>query len=241
MVITPTEQLLNTSRAEIIELISKTFSVVTHDKFDYKSGWLIFEAASQDILKDFLSKKFPKAKIRKAEGKNEYPDVTLETEDGKFAIDIKASANEKDPEFDIARIDTMIKSRINVFKEEWEIVIKYEKKSGKLVDVYFTLLREIVGVHKLSGGIKYRLYDGKVRPKSWKDFDGNKIYWATKENFIKGIKMSFDYRWTALISNHLVPNLNKEEKAGYIKLFENPIHLEEDLEDEDEDGNEESE
>lgn len=232
MAITATEKILDESKAEIIELISKTFSTATHDKFDYKSGWLIFEAAAQDALADFLSKKFPKGNIQKAKGKNEYPDVSLETEDGKFAIDVKASASEKDPEYDIARIDTMMKSRIDVFTEEWEIVIKYEKKSGKLVSVFFSLLREIVGVHKLSGGIKYRLYDGKVRPKSWKDFDGNKIYWSTKEEFTNGIKKAFDYRWTALISNHLVPNINDEEKSGYIKLFEKPIHLEEDLEDE---------
>lgn len=239
MAATQTEQLLNDSKAEIIKSISQALTSVKKEKFDYKSSGLIFEVTAQDALIGLLSKIFPKGNIRKAKGKNEYPDVSLETGDGKYAIDIKASAGDKDPEFDIARIDTMMNTRINVFKEEWEIVIKYEKKSGKLIDVFFMLQREIVGVHKLSGGIKYRLYDGKVRPKSWKDFDGNKIYWATKEDFIKGIKISFDYRWTALISNHLVPNINDEEKARYTKLFENPIHLEEDLEDEN--GNEETE
>lgn len=223
---------MNESKAEIIELISKTFLDVTHDKFDYKSGWLVFEAAVQETLINYLSKKIKNAKIYKAEGKNEYPDVTVETEDGKFAIDVKASTSEKDPEFDIARIDTIKKSRLDIFTDEWEIIIKYEKKSGRLVNVFFLLLREIAGIHKLSGGIKYRLYDGKVRPKSWKDFDNEKVYWHSKEEFLNGIKKAFDYRWTALISNHLVPNIGDEEKKKYVALFENPIHLEEDQEEE---------
>lgn len=227
MKIKSTEEVINDLRVEITDLITTLFLDEAHANFDYKSGWLIFEAAAQEALINFFSTKFPEAVIQKAKGKNEYPDIYLITDDGKFAIDIKASASEKDPEFDIARIDTITKSRIDIYNEEWEIVIKYEKKSGKLVYVFFMMLREIVGVHKLSGGIKYRLYDGKVRPKSWKDFDNGVIYWNSKDDFKNGIKKSFDYRWTALISNHLVPNINEDEKKHYVSLFEKPIFLEE--------------
>lgn len=235
MAISKTEQIINDSQKEIIDLIIQTFAAVKDGNFKYKTAWSNFEEVVQDCIVKYFKLKFPKGKFIIPDGKNTYPDIGLQTDDGNFAIDIKTSEGSKNPEFDMARLDTMVEKRIDVFLEEWEIVIKYDKKTGSILKVYFNLFREIVGKHKFSGGIKYRPYDGKVRPKTWDDMEKNVVYWDSKEKYLKGIEMSTKYRWKANISTHLAPILSEEEKEEFKKLFDNPVDIPEES-DEDENG-----
>jgi hypothetical protein len=128
--------------------------------------------------------------------------------------------NSKDPWFDMARIDTMMEDRIEKYVEEWEFVIRFDSSNGKFIKAYFSLFREVVGIRAECSGIKYRPYDGKVRPKSWADFDNNKVYWDTKEKFLEGIEKSLKHRWKENIKMHLVPKLSAAEKEEFRKLFD---------------------
>ncbi len=137
----------------------------------------------------------------------------------------------------MARLDTMLESRITKYIEEWELVIKFRNTDGKFIKAFFNLFREVVGNHKFSGGIKYRPYDGKVRHKTWAEFDNNVIYWDTKEKFLEGIEKSIKYRWKSNIAKHLAPKLSNDEKEEFKKLFDSPIQLPEEP---DEDENSQS-
>lgn len=125
----------------------------------------------------------------------------------------------KNPWFDMARLDTVEKKRINPYDEEWELVIKYDSETKKFLKAYFNLFREIVGKRNDCNGVKYRPYDGKLRPKSWADFENNKIYWQTKENFLKGIRNSKIHRWREYIRKILIPILTNNEKKEFKRLF----------------------
>ncbi len=46
-----------------------------------------------------------------------------------------------------------------------------------------------VGKNQESGGILYRPYDGKIRPKSWAMFDAGTCYWKNKAEFLDGLKI----------------------------------------------------
>jgi hypothetical protein len=75
------------------------------------------------------------------------------------------------------------------------------------------------GIRSECNGVKYRPYDGKLRPKDWTDFESNKTYWPTKEKFLEGIKNSQKHRWKVLIKDTLIPILNKEDKKDFSNLF----------------------
>ena len=117
-----------------------------------------------------------------------------------------------------ARLDTILAKRIYKFDEEYDIIIKYDKKSKKVINVYFELLRDTVGKTK-DGGIKYRPYDGKLRPKNWKDFENEVTYWNNKEEFIKEIKRTQIQRWKRYIITIMRPVLTDNEKVEFKKLF----------------------
>lgn len=79
-------------------------------------------------------------------------------------------------------------------------------------------MRETVGIREECRGVKYRPYDGKVRPKSWADFDNGVVYWKTKDAFLKGIEISKKYRMKELIKEHW-KNLTEEERQEYRDSF----------------------
>lgn len=187
---------------------------------DYKIVWKQLQDIAVKEIVTILKTNFRGCIITITESKSTYPDIKMKYKGGKFAIDIKSNESQKDPWFDMARLDTVEKKRINSYDEEWELVIKYDSETKKFLKAYFNLFREIVGKRNECDGVKYRPYDGKLRPKNWDDFENNKIYWHTKEDFLKGIRNSKIHRWKELIKKTLIPILTSKEKNRIKKLFD---------------------
>ncbi|MBD3351143.1 MAG: hypothetical protein GF364_06630 [Candidatus Lokiarchaeota archaeon] len=209
---------INSLKSKFEEKITCAFSKIELD--NYQIAWKNTQDITTKEVKRILENEFDSIDITIPKSKSTYPDIKIENEDGIFAIDIKSNESQKNPWFDMARLDTIFQERINKYDEEWEIVIKYDSETKKFLDVYFLLFREVVGIRDECNGVKYRPYDGKIRPKSWKDFDNNVIYWKTKEEFLIGIKNSLKHRWKKNIEEHLIPKLNIDEKIEFRKLFE---------------------
>ena len=119
----------------------------------------------------------------------------------------------------MGRLDTFVATRLDRYIEEWELVIKYDSVGKKFIEAYFLLFREAVGIREECNGIKYRPYDGKIRPKSWSDFKNEKVYWRTKDEFFLGLRRSIVNRWKNNIEEFLVPQLSKKEKEMFKCLF----------------------
>ena len=165
---------------------------------DYMIVWKQFQNIAVQTITTILENNFVGCKIILPKTKSVYPDIKLEVDGSIFAFDIKSNESQKEPWFDMARLDTLIAGRLNKH-EEWELVIKYDSKTKKLIQIYFGLFREIVGRRNDCNGVKYRPYDGKLRPKSWSDFENRIIYWNSKEEFLHGIENSQKQRWKKLI------------------------------------------
>lgn len=187
---------------------------------DYEIVWKQLQTIASKVIKIILEKEFPGCKITIAKSKSTYPDVKMEYGGYIFAFDIKSNETQKEPWYDMARIDTIIEKRIDVYDEEWELVLRYDSVSKKFIKSYFSLFRKAVGKNDETRGIKFRPYDGKVRPKSWDDFDKNIVYWKTKEEYMEGIRKSQVKRWERLIRTVLVPILDVKEKVKFKSLFD---------------------
>ena len=209
---TQTEKIINAHKNELVEVVNSKLKKLTSGTEDYITAWKKLQDVAVEEMIVVLQRILPDSVISSPTSKSTYPDIKISNEEGTFAIDIKANESSKDPWFDMARLDTMLEERISKYIEEWEMVLKYDSTNGKFVCCYFNLFREVVGIREECSGIKYRPYDGKVRPKSWADFTSNKIYWDTKEKFLEGIERS--------LKHHLVPKLSEEEKEDFKKLFE---------------------
>ncbi len=234
---TKTEEIINALKPEIIKIVTERLTAVTKETHDVAIAWKKMQDDAVKVIVELLSQRLPKSKISSPKAKSTYPDIKIINEEGAFAIDIKVNEDSKNPWFDMARLDTMLESRINKYVEEWELVIKFRNTDGKFIKAFFNLFREVVGNHKFSGGIKYRPYDGKVRPKTWAEFENNVIYWDTKEKFLEWIEKSIKYRLKSNIAKHLAPKLSNDEKEEFKKLFDSPIQLPEEP---DEDENSQS-
>lgn len=209
---------INNLKFKFVENISSAFNKIELD--NYQIAWKNLQDIAAKEVKKILLNEFNIIDITIPKSKSTYPDIKIENEDGIFAIDIKSNESQKNPWFDMARLDTILEERIKKYVEEWEIVIKYDSETKEFIKAYFLLFREVVGIRDECKGVKYRPYDGKIRPKSWEDFDNNVIYWKTKDEFLIGIKNSLKHRWKKNIEKHLIPKLNSDEKREFRELFE---------------------
>jgi hypothetical protein len=217
---TKTEKIINGLKGEILKLVNPKLSQNKEGTKDVAIAWKkMQDVAAEEIIK-LLLVHLPESNITSPVAKSTYPDIKIVNAEGQFAIDIKVNEDSKDPWFDMARLDTMMDDRLGKYVEEWEFVIRFDSSNGKFIKAYFNLFREVVGIRKECDGIKYRPYDGKVRPKTWADFDNEVIYWDSKEKFIEGIEKSLKHRWKLNIINHLVPKLSDDEKSEFKKLFD---------------------
>ncbi len=186
---------------------------------NYKIVWNQLESLASPEIEKILKSNFSNCKIIFAKSKSAYPDIRVEFKELRIAIDIKSNESSKNPWFDIARLDTIIEKRINKYDEEYELIVKYDSESGQFIKMFFETLKDAVGINTKCDGVKFRPYDGKLRPKSWADFDSGKSYWQTKERFLDGIKKSKKYRWKELMRN-LAKTLSREEKEEFKALFD---------------------
>lgn len=207
-------------RDQIIKQVTKAIkdNVGDNELDDYLIVWKQLQGIASPIIKRILEKNFNGAKITIAQSKSTYPDIKMEWGDFKIAIDVKSNESSKEPWYDIARLETIVSSRINKYDEEYDVVIKYDSKTKKLLKIYFETLRDTVGLNKKCGGVKYRPYDGKVRPKNWDEFENGTTYWKTKEAFLIGIAKSIKYRQHELTKEY-IKKLSPEEKKEFRDLF----------------------
>ncbi len=217
---TNTEKIITGLKEKILEVVNPKLAAITEGTTDVAIAWKKMQDVTATEIRKLLAKHLTQTEISSPTAKSTYPDIKIVNSEGQFAIDIKVNENSKDPWFDMARLDTMVTDRIEKYVEEWEFVIRFDSSNGKFLKAYFNLFREVVGIRTECNGIKYRPYDGKVRPKTWADFDNNKVYWETKEKFLEGIERSLKHRWKENIKAHLVPKLSAKEREEFKKLFD---------------------
>ena len=172
----------------IIKRLFNKVSSYTQNNQNYETVWKEYQT---QVCNEFvlLLNENGFLNIERTLKKSIYPEFTVYELNSKSAIDVKVSVDTENPQFDIARLDTVLEKRLKVYENEYEVVIKYNIKTG-IVDLYFDEMMLIIGYDNNTGGVKNRAYDGKIRPKSWKDFETGKSYFNTKEELINAIRKS---------------------------------------------------
>lgn len=155
---------------------------------NHKTIWDHFQNTAIKKIISIIRKEFPRAHVVVAKAKSTFPDIKIVHGNEVFAIDIKSNESRKEPWYDIARLDTIFEKRLDKYAEEYDIVIKYDRDTGKVENVFFKPMYRTVGKDPKSGGVKYRPYDGKLRPKSWEMFEAGTAYWDSKERFVWAVR-----------------------------------------------------
>lgn len=158
----------------------------------YRSVWEHFENVINSVIVETLKNhpfNISESNIGFAKSKSSYPDLTVIYMGKLYAIDIKSGEDSINPWYDISRLDTYEESHITKYAEEYSIVVRWKNKlAPQVVDVYIEPTFKTVGYVEEYDGVLYRPYDGKLRPKSWGNFETSHTRWRTKEDFIIGLQ-----------------------------------------------------
>ena len=158
----------------------------------FRSVWEDFEDTIISDTRKYLQKIFPDLKpqnIIRAKSKSVFPELKITFKGKVYAIDVKSGEDVMNPWYDMGRLDTFEEKHLKIFKNEYYITVKWHRnqESITIVDLFIEPFFKSVGLNSNCGGVKYRPYDGKLRPKSWEDFENQNVYWYTIEEFKEGL------------------------------------------------------
>ena len=171
----------------------------------FRSVWEDFEDRIIDDTQKFLNNIFPELKphdLLRTKNKSVFPELKVTHKGNIYAIDVKSGEDVMDPWYDMGRLDTFEEKHLDQYKNEYYITVKWHRQSTgiTIIDLYIEPFFKTVGLHSGSSGVKYRPYDGKLRPKSWDDFANGKAYWNTIDEFRDGLKISRTYRRMKMVA-----------------------------------------
>jgi len=149
-------------------------------------------------------------------GKSKYPDLKVLYNNMQYAIEIKTGQGSRSA-YDIGRLDTFEESRLNVFAEEYAVMIWCQGKERVVVkDVFIEPVYNLIGRSRDKTKLSMRLYDGKIRPKSWAA--SGKITWNSKSEFLAAFYDTRLGRWYTLIPDWYF-RMTADERVHVRKLL----------------------
>lgn len=181
------KEFIENNKVAIITMIRDYLLNQTQNHQNYEVVWKEYQTQVCEVMVEFFNN-HGYSEIKVTQTKSTYPEFIVFDGVDLYAFDVKVSIDTQQPAYDIARLDTFEKSRLQKYHTEYEVVIKYSVTSG-VVSVYLDELHNIIGTHHgCNGVVKFRPYDGKVRPKSWEDFEKGVSHFSNKQALILGIK-----------------------------------------------------
>ncbi|ELC8442525.1 hypothetical protein QYB59_001549 [Clostridium perfringens] len=175
---------------------------------NYKTFGNNIEDLVSDLIEEYLKKNKVEYEAKRAKNKNEFPDLKLTIGDTVFAFEHKAGASDKGPANDLGTLKAYTK-KIKEFNDNiFCVFVKYSKaQSNKgiiIEDVYLDKIYKFIGKRANEEDIlKYRKKDGNLRPKTWKEFEDNIVYFKNLNEFKKAIKKTNIYRSEEIIKEHI--------------------------------------
>jgi len=133
---------------------------------------------------------------------------------------MKSGEDGRNPWYDMGRLDTYEKQHLEKYEAEYYITVRWKNHDSPcVINVYLEPAHFSVGYRQSYNGVLFRPYDGKIRPKSWDDFDSGKTYWADKESFQKGLRASKMFRRMLFISEWY-KDMPLEQRKKIKRLFD---------------------
>lgn len=190
----------------------------------FRSVWEDFEDKIIEDTRKILLSVFPDLKARdivEAKSKSVFPDLKVVFKGNAYAIDVKSGEDTMDPWYDMGRLDTFEERRLSRFKNEYYITVKWHRDNNgiTIVALFIEPFYESVGLDPDSGGVKYRPYDGKLRPKSWQDFENKRAYWHSISEFKKGLDKAKRHRRIEMMVNWY-KEMSSPERTAFKKTID---------------------
>lgn len=209
---------------DVVSEVAKNFPAFFADEFlpkcspiRHESFWKIVESEIVEQIKEALYKNIVGVHFETPTSKSNYPDLKVFINNSRYAIDIKTN-DSKEPWFDIARADTYEEKRYKVYDEAFEFIVKYVN-THNIDKCYFVKEHDAAGYNSAEDIIKVRPYDIKIRPKSWNDFENNKSYYNSREDFLSKINKTIVH----VHSKRILEMGNTLREAVIEKLLEGKV------------------
>ncbi|WP_434290227.1 hypothetical protein [Clostridium botulinum] len=160
-----------------------------------------------DLIEEYLNYNNISYIAKRAENKNEFPDLKLIIDGKKYAFEHKAG-EVKNNANDLGTLNAYPEKIEKYGDNIYCVYIKYSKATQNnsiiINDVYFDKIYRFIGkTAKAHGILKYRKKDGNLRPKSWGDFTNNTVYFNTLAEFESAIPKTVKYRAEKLVLQHI--------------------------------------
>lgn len=182
--------------------------IESKDYSNYETFGKEIEKPLSYIIKNYLNKMKITYEAKPAKNKNAFPDLMLTINKNNYAFEYKAGISHTNPENDMGTLNAY-KDKISKFGDNiYCIFIKYEinpvTEKIQIDDIYFDKIYRFIGnSSKNKNMLKHRKKDGNLRPKSWKDFSNNKVYFKSLNDFERAMKVTQIYRSEQIIYEHL--------------------------------------
>jgi hypothetical protein len=171
----------------------------------YRSVWEHFEDVIDPVLIDFLTRpplNIARNDIKIATSKSVYPSLKIKYEGKDYAIDVKSGEDNKNPWYDMGRLDTYEENHLDKYEAEYCVTVRWRNHDApEVVNVYIEPAYCSVGYRDVYDGVLYRPYDGKLRPKPWSDFENGVTHWRNEAEFRRGLEAAKIHRRMYYIIN----------------------------------------
>lgn len=166
----------------------------------FRSIWEHFEDVINPIIVAFLTQpplSIPRKDIIIAKSKSVYPDIKVTYRGNVYAIDVKSGEDGRNPWYDMGRLDTFEEKHLEKYSAEYYVTVRWTGRDPtRVLDVFIEPMYFSVGFREEYNGVLYRPYDGKIRPKSWEDFESGNSYWTNTDEFLDGLNNAKVHRRT---------------------------------------------
>lgn len=171
------------------------------------------ETPISDTIEEYLKSKSITYTPHRAKNKNDFPDLEIEIDGIKYALEHKAGICNNKGEVKTTAANDM--GTINAYPQKIEkysdniycTFVKYSVLNDDTIrveDIYFNKIYTFIG--KGTGfktQLQYREKDGNLRPKNWKEMSDGIIYFKSLSDFKSALVETSRYRSERIVQKHI--------------------------------------
>ena len=171
------------------------------------------ETPLSDLIEEFLTSSGINYTPRRAETKNDFPDLEVEINGIKYALEHKAGTCNIKGEIkhsaanDMGTIHAYPKKLKKYGDNIYCTFVKYSVLADNTIqveDIYFDKIYTFIGRGSgFTNQLQYREKDGNLRPKTWADMANNRNYFSTFSQFQEALVATARYRSERIALKHL--------------------------------------
>ena len=171
------------------------------------------ETPISDVIEEYLTLSGVNYTPRRARTKNDFPDLEVEIDGIKYALEHKSGACNIKGEIKHTAANDM--GTINVYPNKirkygdniYCIFVKYtvlQDDTIRIEDIYFDKIYVFIGLGTgFANQLQYREKDGNLRPKKWSDMANNTTYFSTMAAFQEALIATARYRSERIALKHI--------------------------------------